>query len=95
MPLEILPEVVAAVGKKMEVYIDGGIMSGKDVLAALGLRAKAVLVGRAYLYGAMAAGSAGVEKMISILSQEMKTTMQLTVTSIDAFTSEYVRLRDH
>lgn len=96
VPLEILPEVVAAVGKKMEVYIDGGIMSGKDVLAALGLGAKAVLVGRAYLYGAMAAGSAGVEKMISILSQEMKTTMQLTgVTSIDAFTSEYVRLRDH
>lgn len=96
VPLEILPVVVAAVGKKMEVYIDGGVMSGKDVLAAIGLGAKAVLVGRAYLYGAMAAGPAGVEKMISILRQEMKTTMQLTgVTSIDAFTSEYVRLRDH
>lgn len=96
VPLEILAEVVAAVGKKMEVYIDGGIMSGKDVLAAIAHGAKAVLVGRAYLYGAMAAGSAGVEKSISILSQEMKTTMQLTgVTSIDAFTSDYVRLRDH
>ena len=96
VPLEILPEVVAAVGKKMEVYIDGGIMSGKDVLAAIGHGAKAVLIGRAYLYGLMAAGGAGVEKALSILCQEMKTTMQLTgVTSIDTFTSEYVRLRDH
>ncbi|CAB4832521.1 unannotated protein [freshwater metagenome] len=95
VPLELLPEVVAAVGKKMEIYLDGGIMSGKDVLAAIGLGADAVLIGRAYLYGAMAGGMAGVDRSIHILTQEMKTTMQLTgVTSIKDFTSEYVRIRN-
>ena len=96
VPLELLPEVVAAVGKKMEIYIDGGVMSGKDILAAIGFGADAVLIGRAYLYGAMAGGMAGVEKCIEILAQEMKTTMQLTgVTSIAEFTSEYVNLRQN
>ena len=96
VPLELLPEVVAAVGKKMEIYIDGGVMSGKDILAAIGFGADAVLIGRAYLYVAMAGGMAGVEKCIEILAQEMKTTMQLTgVTSIAEFTSEYVNLRQN
>ena len=61
VPLEILPEVVKAVGNKVEIYIDGGIMSGLDALGAIALGAKAVFIGRAYLYGAMANGEAGVE----------------------------------
>ncbi len=56
VPLEILPEVVDAVGEKVEVYIDGGMMSGLDALSAVALGAKAVFIGRAYLYGAMANG---------------------------------------
>jgi len=76
--LELLPAVVAAVGKEMEVYIDGGVMSGQDVYAAIALGAKAVLVGRAYLYGVMADGQRGVEKVIEILRREFVNTMALT-----------------
>ena len=78
IPLEILPEVVAAVGKKVEVYIDGAIMSGMDALAAIALGAKAVFIGRAYLYGAMADGEHGVEKVIDILRREFVNGMALT-----------------
>lgn len=77
VPLEILSEVVAAVGKKMDVYLDGGVMSGQDVYAAVALGAKAVLVGRAYLYGVMADGERGVEKVIEILRKEFINTMAL------------------
>jgi L-lactate dehydrogenase (cytochrome) len=93
VPLEILPD---AVGGKIQVFLDGGIMSGKDVLAAIGLGADAVLIGRAYLYAAMAAGGAGVEKMISIMTKEIEATLALNgATSVDAFTSKFVRLREH
>lgn len=78
VPLEILADVVDAVGKKMDVYIDGGIMSGQDVYAAIALGAKAVLIGRAYLYGVMADGQRGVEKVIDILRGELINTMALT-----------------
>lgn len=78
VPLEILADVVDAVGKKMDVYIDGGIMSGQDVYAAIALGAKAVLIGRAYLYGVMADGQRGVEKVIDILRRELINTMALT-----------------
>jgi len=78
VPLEILPDVVAAVGKKVEVYIDGAIMSGLDALAAIALGAKAVFIGRAYLYGAMADGERGVEKVIDILRREFVNGMALT-----------------
>jgi len=76
--LEILPAVVEAVGEKMEVYVDGGVMSGQDVYAALALGAKAVLVGRAYLYGIMADGQRGVEKVVDILRRDLINTMALT-----------------
>ena len=78
IPLEILPEVVKAVGKKVEVYIDGGIMSGLDALGAIALGAKAVFIGRAYLYGAMANGEAGVEQVIEIMRREFENGMALT-----------------
>ena len=78
IPLEILPEVVKAVGNKVEVYIDGGIMSGLDALGAIALGAKAVFIGRAYLYGAMANGEAGVDQVIEIMRREFENGMALT-----------------
>jgi L-lactate dehydrogenase (cytochrome) len=78
IPLEILPEVVKAVGNKVEVYIDGGIMSGLDALGAIALGAKAVFIGRAYLYGIMANGEAGVEQVIEIMRREFENGMALS-----------------
>lgn len=78
IPLEILPDVVKAVGKKVEIYIDGGVMSGLDALGAIALGAKAVFIGRAYLYGAMANGEAGVEQVIEIMRREFENGMALT-----------------
>lgn len=77
VPLEILPEVVDRVGDRVEVYIDGGIMSGTDIVAALAFGARGTLVGRAYLYGLMAGGEAGVRRVVEILEKEVRTTMQL------------------
>jgi isopentenyl diphosphate isomerase/L-lactate dehydrogenase-like FMN-dependent dehydrogenase len=78
VPLEILENVVKAVGKKVEVYIDGGILSGQDVYAAIALGAKAVLVGRAYLYGLMARGERGVNRVVDIFERDLRNTMALT-----------------
>ena len=77
VPLEILPEVVSRVHERVEVYIDGGIMSGTDVVAALAFGAHGVLVGRAYLYGLMAGGEDGVRRVVEILEKEIRVTMQL------------------
>ena len=80
VPLELLPAVRTAIGPKgssPEIYIDGAIMSGADCLAAVALGADAVLIGRAYLYGAMAAGKNGVEKVVEILRFEMETALKL------------------
>jgi isopentenyl diphosphate isomerase/L-lactate dehydrogenase-like FMN-dependent dehydrogenase len=97
VPLEILPEVRKAIGKKgkgTQIYIDGAIMSGADVLAAVALGADAVLIGRAYLYGAMAAGREGVQKVVNTLRFEMETAMKLMgVRNIDELTPEFVSLR--
>ena len=78
IPLEVLPEIVSAVGKKIEVYLDGGIMSGIDAAAGIALGAKAVFIGRAYLYGIMANGQKGVDKVIEIMRTEFTNTMALT-----------------
>lgn len=94
VPLEILPDVVGAVGSDIEVYIDGGIMSGTDIIAALAMGAQGTLIGRAYLYGLMAGGHDGVVRVIQILEKEMRTTMQLMgVTSVSELESSMVRLR--
>lgn len=94
VPLEILPAVVDAVGDRVEVYVDGGIMSGTDIVAALAFGARGTLVGRAYLYGLMAGGEDGVRRVVSILRKEIMTTMQLMgVTSIDQLDRSMVRLR--
>ncbi|HEX9231007.1 MAG TPA: alpha-hydroxy acid oxidase, partial [Jatrophihabitantaceae bacterium] len=94
-PLEQLPAVVAAVGDRAEVYLDGGILNGADIVAAVALGARACLVGRAYLYGLMAGGEQGVQRAVDILSQELVRTMQLLgVTSLSELTPGTVRLRD-
>ncbi len=94
VPLEILPTVVGAVDGRIEVYIDGGITSGADIVAALALGANGTLIGRAYLYGLMAGGADGVRRVVSILEKEVMTTMQLLgVTSVVELNRSYVRLR--
>jgi L-lactate dehydrogenase (cytochrome) len=93
-PLEQLPSVVQAVGDRAEVYVDGGILDGADVVAAVALGARACLVGRAYLYGLMAGGERGVQRVVDILGREIGRTMQLLgVTSIAELTPDRVRLR--
>ena len=75
--IEVLPEIVDAVGSKMEIMFDGGIRSGQDVMRALALGAKSCMIGRAYAYGLGAAGEAGVAKAIDIIGNELLTTMGL------------------
>src|SRR5215208_4714602 len=93
-PLEALPDVVDAVGNRSEVYVDGGIMSGSDVVAAVALGARAALVGRAYLYGLMAGGERGVQRAADILLREVRSTLALLgVTQVSALRAEHVRMR--
>jgi L-lactate dehydrogenase (cytochrome) len=75
--LRVLPEVVAAVGGRAEVLLDGGIRRGGDVVKALALGARAVLVGRAYAYGLGAGGGPGVAKAIEILRSDVDRTLRL------------------
>ena len=70
-PLEQLPAIVDAVGDRAEVYLDGGILDGADVVAAVAFGARACLVGRAYLYGLMAGGERGVQRAADILAREV------------------------
>jgi L-lactate dehydrogenase (cytochrome) len=75
--IDVLPEIVEAVGHRLDVLVDSGFRRGSDIAVALALGAKAVLVGRAHLYGLAAAGEAGVRHCIDILAQELRMTMQL------------------
>jgi isopentenyl diphosphate isomerase/L-lactate dehydrogenase-like FMN-dependent dehydrogenase len=97
VPLEILPQIRSAIGKKgkgTQIFIDGAVMSGADVLASIALGADAVLIGRAYLYGAMAAGREGVQKVVDTLRFEMETAMKLMgARNIAELTPEFVTLR--
>jgi len=75
--IRVLPEVVAAVGDRIEVLLDGGIRRGSDIAKALCLGARAVLAGRAYAYGLGAAGGAGVTRALEILRSDLIRTMKL------------------
>jgi L-lactate dehydrogenase (cytochrome) len=93
VPLRLLPDVAEAVGDRTQVWVDTGIMSGSDVVAALALGADAALVGRAYLYGLMAGGERGVERAIQILEREIRRTMALLgVSSVKELGPQQVRL---
>ena len=70
-----LPAIVDAVGRDIEVWMDGGIRSGQDVLKAVALGAKGTLIGRAFLYGLGALGEAGVTQSLEIIRKELDTTM--------------------
>jgi L-lactate dehydrogenase (cytochrome) len=75
--LQILPEVVAAVRDQIEILLDGGVRRGSDIVKALCLGARAVMVGRAYAYGLGAAGGAGVSRAIEILRADLIRTLKL------------------
>jgi 4-hydroxymandelate oxidase len=76
--LDVLPQVVKRVGEQLPVLVDGGIRRGTDVLKALALGARAVLIGRPYLYGLGVAGAEGVTRVVNILRQEFEMAMALT-----------------
>lgn len=75
--LTILPEVVNAVGGDVEVYLDGGVRRGTDVLKALAVGARAVFIGRPYIWALISAGEAGVRDALEILRTELDTAMGL------------------
>ncbi|MDY7547843.1 alpha-hydroxy acid oxidase [Glaciimonas sp. CA11.2] len=78
--ISALPAIVEAVGDEIEVWFDGGIRSGQDVLKAVALGAKGTMIGRAFLYSLGAMGEAGVTKMLEIMRQELDVSMALTGT---------------
>jgi L-lactate dehydrogenase (cytochrome) len=93
VPLRVLPDVVDAVGSQAEVWVDTGIMTGADVVAAVALGARTALVGRAYLYGLMAGGGRGVDRAAEILCAEVRRTMQLLgVRSLSELGPQHVQL---
>lgn len=89
--IEVLPEFVSAAGPSMDVFLDGGIRRGTDIVKALAIGARAVFIGRPYLYGLAAAGEEGVARAIAILSAEVdKTLALLGCRSIDEVTADLV-----
>ena len=91
VPFHLVPEVVREVGKDLDVTMDTGIMHGADIVAALAVGAKFTFIGRAYLYGLMAGGEAGVDRAIEILAEQVRRTMQLLqVETIDELGPHHV-----
>ncbi len=89
--LRALLEVVAAVGDRTEVLMDGGVRRGGDILKAICLGARAVLVGRAYAYGLAAAGESGVARALEILRADLERTLKLLgCASVSALDRSYV-----
>ena len=86
--IEVLPEIAKAVKGKAEIYLDGGVRRGSDIVKAIALGANACMIGRPYMYGLAANGAAGVESIIGILEIEMDATMALmgrpTIASLDS-----------
>ena len=86
--IAVLPEIVNAVKGKAEIYLDGGVRRGSDIVKAIALGANACMIGRPYMYGLAANGAAGVESIIKILEIEMDATMALmgrpTIASLDS-----------
>jgi len=92
VPLHLLADVAGELKKDMEIHLDTGIMHGADVLAAIALGAQYTYVGRAYLYGLMAGGQAGVERSLEILQGQMIRNMKLLgVNSLEELEPKHVR----
>lgn len=92
--LEALPEVVDAIGGKVPVLLDSGVRCGGDVVKALALGAKAVLVGRPVAWGVAAFGAAGVERVFAVLSEEMKRVLCMTGTAAAGDITSSIVIRD-
>jgi L-lactate dehydrogenase (cytochrome) len=91
--IRALPEVVAAVNGRAEVWMDGGVRRGGDIVKALCLGARAVLCGRAYAYGLAAAGEAGVARALEILRADVERTLRLLgCASVSALDRSYVQI---
>ena len=91
VPFHLLPDVVREVGPDATVMIDTGIMNGADIVASIALGASFTLIGRAYLYGLMAGGRAGVDRAIQILRGEIERTMKLLgVSSLEELEPRHV-----
>ena len=91
-PVEVLPEIVAAVGDRAEVILDGGVRRGTHVVKALALGARACMIGRAYLYGLGAGGEAGVTRALDVLRTELERDMALLgVRSVAELSAAHVR----
>jgi L-lactate dehydrogenase (cytochrome) len=91
VPFHLLPAVARELGKDTEILVDTGIMSGADIVAAIALGARCTLVGRAYLYGLMAGGEAGVNRAIEILETGLLRTMRLLgVTCLEELSPKHV-----
>ena len=95
VPFHLLPAVARELGGETEVLLDTGIMSGADIVAAIALGARFTLIGRAYLYGLMAGGEAGVDRAVEILSGQVGRTMRLLgVASLDELAPRHVTQLD-
>jgi len=93
--LRALPEIAAAVGGQCEVLMDGGIRRGSDIVKAVCMGARAVLIGRAYAYGLAAAGQLGVERALEILRSDVERTLRLLgCSSVAALNRSYVEVLD-
>ncbi len=94
--LRALPEIVAAVNGQLEVLMDGGIRRGADVVKALCIGARAVLIGRAYAYGLAAAGQAGVARALEILRDDIERTLRLLgCPSVSKLDASYIETPSH
>ncbi|MGH3675602.1 MAG: alpha-hydroxy acid oxidase [Mycobacterium sp.] len=91
VPFHLLPRVAGELGGHTEIWLDTGITSGADIVAAVALGARFTLIGRAYLYGLMAGGEAGVDRAIEILSGQVSRTMRLLgVTCLEELSPRHV-----
>jgi (S)-mandelate dehydrogenase len=91
-PIDMLPEIVAAVGSRLPIIIDSGFRRGTDVVKALALGAQAVMLGRAMLYGLIAGGQPGVERALEIFTSEIERVLgQLGCNSVAELAPRFVR----
>jgi len=95
-PIEVLPEIADAIGKRATVFVDSGFRRGSDVVKALALGAHAVMIGRSTLYGVAAAGHAGAARAIEIYREEISRVMALLgVNTVDQLGPEYLHFLDN
>jgi 4-hydroxymandelate oxidase len=92
--IDVLPEIIEAVAGRVEVLVDGGVRRGTDIVKALALGAKAVLIGRPYIWGLAVDGEQGAARVLQMLRLEMELAMSLCgVTSVNQITPRLVRRR--